>query len=204
MKSIKRVALVLVVAITCLAADKVGYLNMNSLFEGYYKTVVANISFEQKKLEFDERLGVLGKGLEELVRELKKLEDEARNELLAESVREEAFKKYRARAEIFSQRRAEFERERRKVVQELRVIQEKTESELVAELRKLVNEYASANGYTHIIDISGNTMNRIPVFLVYPENEEITKVLVELSNKDHEKELEEAKAKLEELRKPKK
>ena len=201
MRILKAAALLTAVAIlSASAADKVGYLNMDTLFTSYYKTVNANISFEQKKREVDDRMGVLRSGIEEIVRELKKLEAEAQNELLADSVREEALKKYRTRADIFGQKREEFERARQESLQELRRIQVDTEALLVGELTKLVKSHAAANGFTHIVDISGQSMNRIPFLLVYPEKDEITQALVALANQGHEKELEESKAKLEELR----
>ena len=183
------------------AQDKIGYLNMNTVFESFYKTVNANVVFEQKKHEVDDKISVLRTGVEDLVREIKKLEDDVKNELLAENVREEAARKYRTRIEIFQQKREEFEKERQLSIQELRRIQLDTEDSLIKELTQLVKNYASANAYTHIIDVSGQSMNRIPVYLVYPEKQDITAAVIEVANKGHETELEEAKVKLEAVKK---
>ena len=200
MKLVQWMCVGMLVAGMAMAQEKVGYIDMNELFESYYKTVNANIGFEQKKHEVDDKLSVLRKGMEELFRELKKLEEEARNDLLAQNVREEAANKLKTRAEIFEQKRSEFDRERQNSLQQLRRIQMEAESTLVAELRKAVRNHATANGYTHVVDISGQTMNRIPVFLVYPEKQSITAQLIAEVNKGHEQELTEAKAKLEKIK----
>ena len=200
MKLFKFFAVAAFVSCVAFAQDKIGYLNMNTLFEAFYKTVNANIVFEQKKLEVEDKISVLRTGVEDLVREIKKLEDDIKNELLAENVRQEAAQKYRTRLEIFQQKRDEFEKERQLSIQELRRIQLDTEDSLIKELTQLVKNYASANAYTHIIDVSGQSMNRIPVYLVYPEKQDITAAVIEVANKGHEKELEEAERNYENTR----
>ena len=204
MKLAKWMCVAMLVAGMAMAQDKVGYVDMNKLFESYYKTIKVNISFEQKKHDFDDKMSVLRSGVEDIFRELKKLEEEAKNELLAPNVREEAARKLKTRAEIFEQKRAEFDSERQKAIQEVRKMQMDAQIMLVDELKKVLRNYATANGYTHVIDVSGQTMNQLPVFLIYPEKQEFTDALIAEANKGHETELAEDKAKLEKLKAEKK
>lgn len=193
-------SLFFVLSLAVLAQDKVAYLNMGKIFEEYYKTVNANIVFEQKKQEYEDKMGILRSGLEEAARELKKLEDDSRNELLAQSAREEAVSKYRVRIGLFNDKREEFERSRQRGAQELRRLQAETEDSLVKELRAIVDKFASDNGYTHVYDVSGMTMNRMPYLLVYPKQQEATDKLLKVVNAGHETELKDSKAKLDALR----
>jgi len=185
-----------------LVNSKYGFVNMNDVFESYYKTYNAKIMFEQKKHEIDDRLSVLKNGVEEMFRELQNLAQDAQNELLDEKVRQDAIAKIRVREEIFAQKREEYAQTREKSIQELRNIQAETEQALVKELLQIVKKYATNKGYTHVIDVSGNSMNGLPVFILYPEQEDITKSVIPETNKGHEKELQEAKAKFEAMTAP--
>lgn len=183
-----------------LAQDKVAYVNMGKVFESFYKAINANIIFEQKKHEFDDKMSVLRTSLEDAARELKKIEEDAKNELLAKSAREEAISKYRVRAEIFGNKREEYEHARQNGIQELRKIQAETEDSLIKELTTFMNKYATDNGYTHVYDVSGLSMNRMPFLLIYPKQQEITTDFTAVVNAGHENELAEAKTKLAKMR----
>lgn len=193
-------AVAFVACLCCLAQEKVAYVNMEKSFGEFYKTSNANVIFEQKKLEFDEKMSALADELEAKTRELKALEGEAKNELLSKEARDEAMRKLKISADIFGGRREAFERERRAGVQELNRLKAETEETLVKELRSSIKKYASDNGYTLVYDISGMSMNRMPVLLVYPEQQEITDAFIKVINNGHEKELADAKAKLEEIK----
>jgi len=188
------------VATAAMAQDKVAYVNMATVFEGYYKTFNANIIFEQKKKEYEDKMGILCSSLEEALRELKKVEADAKNELLAEAAREEAVRKYRVRAENCGAKRDEYERSKQQGYQELRHAQRESEVTLANELSEMLRKYAADNGYTHVYDVSGQSLNGLPVLLVYPKQQEITVDFVKIVNTGHDKELADAKAKLEALR----
>jgi len=197
-------SLLILAALSSLAAfaqDKMGYVNMADLFEGYYKTVNANIIFENRKKEFEDRMNLLRVEVENAGKDARSMEVEARNELLSKEAREEAMRKFRVRADVFSQKREEFERARQKGMADLRRVQFSTEEGLIKDLAELVKKFAKDNGYTHVFDVSGQSMNRMPTLLVYPEQQDITKDLLQVVNNGHETELKEATEKLEAIRK---
>ena len=183
-----------------LLADKVGYVNMGKFFESYYKTVNANVLFEQKKKETQDKLQLMERDLEQAAREAQKAEEDTKNELLAQTARDEAMSRYRVRMEAFITKRDEFDRANRQAMNELRQTQFMQENALGNDLQEYVKNYAKEKGYTHIIDISGQTMNRMPLFIVFPENLEITEELIAGINAGHEEELKEAQKKLDALR----
>lgn len=199
----KRLSVVLGVLVCALAfgQDKVAYISMEKAWGEFYKTCNANVIFEQKKQEFEEKVAILQQGLESEAKELKTLQADASNELLSADASEEAKRKFRVRAELFAGKREDFERTRRNGIQDLNRLKGETEEILLKELKSFVEKYASDKGITHLYDVSGLTMNRMPVLLVYPKEQEVTDDFITVINAGHESELNEAKAKLEAIQK---
>ncbi len=177
------------------------YVNMETLFEGYYKTVRANINFEQKKKDFEQRLDILREELRTMAGETRKLEEEAGNELLDQTARDEARSKMRLRLERLRAKEDEYNQFRRSGMADLNRSRLATEEELIKNLAEFVRAYCRNKGYRVVYDINGRSLNRMPVLLVYPEEEEITAELLTALNRGHEEELKEATAELEALRK---
>ena len=44
------------ISVMCQAQDRVAYVSMEKAFAEFYKTINANVQFEQKKLEFEEQM----------------------------------------------------------------------------------------------------------------------------------------------------
>jgi len=199
MRSMKNLlfAVVMLCAAGVFAQDKVAYVSMEKAFLAFYKTVNANIIFEQKKIEFEEKMVLLRKGMDGDIQALKGLEADSKNELLSTEAREEAQRKYRVHAEVFAGKRDEFERSRQAGVRELTRSKSDTEDGLVKELVVFIKKFAADNGYTHVFDVSGLTMNRMPLLLVYPEQQEVTEAFIAVINQGHDDEIKAAKAKLE-------
>ena len=194
-------AATLLAAVTMTAAqDKVAYLDMEKIFEGYYKTVNANIGFEQRKQDFEDRLQLIREELNSRIGEVRKLEAEVKNDLLGEEAREEARRKLQQRFERYTAIRDEHDRFRQNGMQELQKVRANTEDELVADLITVIKKFAADNGFTHVIEVTGKTFNRIPVFLVYPENADITSEILKIINVGHEEEYALAKKRLEDIR----
>lgn len=181
--------------------DKVAYISMEKAWAEFYKTCNANVIFEQKKQEFEEKVAILQQGLEGEAKELKALQADANNELLSTDASEEAKRKFRVHAELFAGKRDDFERTRRSGIQDLNRLKAETEEMLLKELKGFVEKFASDKGITHLYDVSGLTMNRMPVLLVYPKEQEITEDFIAVINAGHESELNDAKAKLEAIQK---
>ncbi|MDD4540342.1 MAG: OmpH family outer membrane protein [Lentisphaeria bacterium] len=190
----------LLMAITAIAQDKTAYVNMEKIFEEYYKTVNANIAFEQQKQDFEERVTMLRGELEALAKETQKFEEDSQNELLSMAVREDSRRKFQLRLERLRGKNDEFERFRQENMQKLQRIRGTKEEELVEELLTMVRKFAEVRGYSHVYEVSGRTLNRVPVLLVYPKEQDVTDVVVNIANAGHEEELADAKARYEALR----
>lgn|GEM_PF-1355858 len=185
---------------TVRAADT-AYVNMETLFEGYYKTVRANAGFEQKKKDFEQRLEILRDELKAMVADTKKLEEESESELLDQQARDEARNKLRLKVERLRAKEDEFNQFRRSGMGDLNRSRLVTEEELIKDLSEFVRTYCKGKGFRLVYDINGRSLNRMPVLLVYPENEEITTEVLAQLNQGHEEELKQATTELEALRK---
>jgi Skp family chaperone for outer membrane proteins len=193
-------ALMGLLAWTVRAADT-AYVNMETLFEGYYKTLRANAGFEQKKKDFEQRLEILRDELRTMVGETKKVEEEAESELLNQSARDEARNKLRLKVERLRAKEDEFGQFRRSGMADLNRSRLVTEEELIKDLSQFVRTYCKGKGFRLVYDINGRSLNRMPVLLVYPEEEEITAELLAELNQGHDEEIKQARAELEALRK---
>jgi Skp family chaperone for outer membrane proteins len=76
-----------------------------------------------------------------------------------------------------------------------------TEEELIKDISEYVRTYSKGKGFRLVYDITGRSLNRMPVLLLYPEDEEITPEVLTEINKGHEEELKQATTELEALRK---
>jgi len=183
------------------AADKVAYLNMEKVFENYYKTVQENYQFELQKQDFDERHGIMRDEYQNSLKEAQRTESDMKNELLSQEAREDSRRKLGVLMERLQVKRDELVKFRQEGMQSLQNTRAQVEDNLIKDLTDLVQRYATEKGYTHVYEVSGRSLNRVPVLLVYPKELEITDDVVSQINRGHESELQEARNKVEAMKK---
>jgi Skp family chaperone for outer membrane proteins len=201
---VRKLSLAAIAACLCagmVRASDTAYVNMETIFEGYYKTVRANAGFEQKKKDFEGRVDILRDELKSMVSETKKVDDEAANELLSNEARDVARNKLRLKVERLRSKEEEFGQFRRSGMADLNRGRLVTEEELIKDISEFVRTYCKEKGFRLVYDINGRSLNRMPVVLVYPTDEEITPELLVGINKGHEEDLKQATAEFEALRK---
>ena len=195
------VLMALAMASVCVfAQEKRLYVNLETVFEGFYKTMAANISFENRKQEVEDQLELIRKELDSLNADAKKCDAEMRNELLSKEAREKAARMLQAQVERLRSKNREFERTKNENYQMLQKLRMEREEELVKEILKVVDVVADEQKATEVIEISGKTFNRVTVFLRYPKDKEITDEVLKRLNIGHEEELKKAKEELDRRR----
>ena len=187
----KQFCLVLLLFAGSLFAQNVAYVNMEKVFESYYKTVTENIKFEEERQNFLTGMNVLRDEFENTRKDYNAAVRDSKNDLLGEE----------ALAARLEQKQDEIMRYRQQSLTELDGRQQAATQAIVNELTAQVKKYASEKGFDLVYEVSGRTMNRVPVLLVYPEDKEITDAVVKVVNAGHEQERDEAKARLEKLQK---
>ncbi len=82
----------LVAALACglqlSAQDKTIYVNLETIFENFYKTINANIAFEDQKKDFEARLGLIREEMQNLEKQAQRYNEEVQNDLLPRETRE--------------------------------------------------------------------------------------------------------------------
>ena len=198
----KTILSVLLFAVTSLfAAETVAFINMEKVFNDYYKTVTENIKFEETRQKFVTALTVLQGEFENTRKEYEKAVADAENDLLSDSARKEAEQKLRILETRLGQKHDETLEFRQNGLAEIEESQQKTTQLLIDDLQAQLTKYAAERGLTMVYETSGRTINRVPVLLVYPKEKEITDAFIKRVNAGHEKEKAESQAKLDAMHK---
>ncbi len=198
----KSILLALLFAATSLfAAETVAFINMEKVFNDYYKTVTENIKFEETRQKFVTALTVLQGEFENTRQEYEKAIADAENDLLSDSARAEAAQKVRVLEARLEQKHDETLEFRQNGLAEIEGNQQQATQLLIDDLQAQLTKYAAERGLEMVYETSGRTMNRVPVLLVYPKEKEITEAFIKQVNAGHEKEKAESQAKLEAMHK---
>ncbi|MFA6930666.1 MAG: OmpH family outer membrane protein [Lentisphaeria bacterium] len=195
------VALVLCSLIALQAADKVAYLNMEKVFENYYKTIQENYQFELQKMNYEERHSVMRTEYQNSLKEAQRAESDMKNELLSQEARDDSRRKLGVLMERLQVKRDELMKFRQEGMQGLQSTRATVEEGLIKDLTDQVKLYAGEKSFTHVYEVSGRSLNRVPMLMVYPVDQEITDDIVTYINRGHESELQEAKNKVDALKK---
>lgn len=200
---LKRIAVVFLALCACvavLAAERFAYVNMETVFNEYYKTVNENINVENLRKQYLDGFNLLKDEFQASLAEYQKAGADADNALLSDEVRENARNKAQLLENRLQQKQEEVMRYRQDSLGEIENRQMQIVEKLAEELVEQVRKYAEAQGYTTVLEVSGKSLNRVPLVLSYPKEQEITDAVVKLVNAGHEAEKIEAQAKLDDLR----
>ena len=200
---LKRIAVVFLALCACVAvraAERFAYVNMETVFNEYYKTVNENINVENLRKQYLDGFNLLKDEFQASLAEYQKAGADADNALLSDEVRENARNKAQLLENRLQQKQEEVMRYRQDSLGEIENRQMQIVEKLAEELVEQVRKYAEAQGYTTVLEVSGKSLNRVPLVLSYPKEQEITDAVVKLVNAGHEAEKIEAQAKLDDLR----
>ena len=200
---LKRIAVVFLALCACVAvraAERFAYVNMETVFNEYYKTVNENINVENLRKQYLDGFNLLKDEFQASLAEYQKAGADADNALLSDEVRENARNKVQLLENRLQQKQEEVMRYRQDSLGEIENRQMQIVEKLAEELVEQVRKYAEAQGYTTVLEVSGKSLNRVPLVLSYPKEQEITDAGVKLENAGHEAEKIEAQAKLDDLR----
>ena len=194
----------LVAALACglqlSAQDKTIYVNLETIFENFYKTINANIAFEDQKKDFEARLGLIREEMQNLEKQAQRYNEEVQNDLLPRETRETSQRSLQAAVDRLRAKKREYDQNQEEGLRNLQRIRMKREEDLVSDILSTINKYADEVGETHVIEVSGKTFNRVQVYLRYPKEKDVTQAILKLVNLGHEDELAAAKAKLDTIR----
>lgn len=180
---------------------KVGFVDMEHIFENYWKTMRADRRMRSQTQIWKNEIIEMTKKRDQMHDEFSKLRDQSLDIVYSEDVRaqkkeeaEQKFAEYRAQ-----QQDLDGYMKRKKEQSKQDYFQ--TRARLVEEIAAAVQTIGNDESYAMILDSSGKTFNEIPVFVHYRDDLDVTKQVLAVVNKDHEDEVADEIKKREEERK---
>ncbi|MFT5126703.1 MAG: Skp family chaperone for outer membrane protein [Rhodothermales bacterium] len=192
----------LILTLTCLFAAssvyaqglKVGVVEMESVFQEFYKTIKAELTLQQQTKIYKEYAVGLEKEVEERQNQANQLRDDSLNLVYSEGVRQQKREEAQRIYLLIQDKRTELREYQNEKKQKLRLDYEKSRADLVEEIAKIVQEEAQRRGLDLVLDSSGKTLNGIPAFIYFRKDMDFTASIIETLNAGNHKVLEELKA----------
>jgi len=176
-------AVCLIAASPAQAQMKVGMVDMNKVFQEYYKTKEAEQRINEArgaaKKEMDDRMDARTKTLEDI----NTLNKDMENKSLSAQARDEKSKQRDDKiAEVRNLEReiTEFKNTRERQLQEQAV---RMRNGIVEEIMKIVNDRVKADGFDLVFDKSGSSLNGVPLILASKDSMEFTNDVITALNK---------------------
>jgi outer membrane protein len=155
-------------------------------FNDYYKTKLADQQLKEQAEDFNSERKQLVEVYEKFQEDFNKLREESSNAALTETARDDLRKQ--AEEKLIELRDQEqkirrFDETRRKQLEEQG---RRMRKRIVEEIKEKVQTYARNQGFTAVIDISGQSLNGVTLVLYTDKKVDITVNVLELLNKGRE------------------
>ena len=177
-------ALLFTGAITAQAQTKVGIVDMNKVFAGYYKTKDAeskiNEAREVAKKELDDRMDSHKTMLNEINDFNKRIETPALSTTAKADLGKKRDDKI-AQVRDLEREIQEFKGSREKQLQEQAV---RMRNQIVEEIMKLVNDKVKSDNYDLVFDKSGQSLNGVQIVLYSADKMEFSEDIIASLNKN--------------------
>ena len=171
-------AVVLVaMAFSAAAQTKVATVDMKKIFNGYYKTKLANTSLESRKTELRKEMKDMADGLEKAQDDYKQLLDEVNDQAISNDERDKRKLAATSKAKEISTTKTTLEQFQRQAEAQLADESQRMSGNLVTEIQKAVADKARIGGYTVVINSSFTEA----FVYVSPDNDITDSVLAQLN-----------------------
>lgn len=188
------VAVLLLSSTWAMAQMPIAFVDMEKLFQGYYKTIRHDAALNKQKELYREH----GENLVAEVELLKQQREENKKAALSIALSDDARSRHRRTMEekdaFFQEKVKEYQSFRRETTEKLQNLYKKSRDEIVGELRKFLRGYCQQQGIELLLDVSGRTLNGIPVLVYHAEAKEVTDTVMAELNQGHEEEVTAAQA----------
>lgn len=163
---------------------KVGVVDMNKIFQAYYKTKDAESKINEQKAaaqkEMESRMDAYRKSLEDIQQINKDLENKA----LAQAKKDDLAKQRDSKIQENQQLQREidnFRQTRERQIQE-QILRER--NRIVEEIMKLIQDKVKSESFDLVFDKSGVSINQVPVVLFSRDNMEFSEDIIKTLNKN--------------------
>lgn len=166
---------------------KIGTVDMKTVFEKYWRTKEAETKMNevrsQVKRDLDERV----EKRKSLEGEITKLNDELRKPELSGAKKEAAARERERKIGEYQEadkelRSFSMEKDKQLADQTLRI-----RNGIVDEIKKVVSDRVKSEQYDLVLDVSGNSINNVPIVMYSSEKYDFTKSVIDVLNQDRPK-----------------
>lgn len=170
-------AILMAVVVSADAQSKVASVDMKKLFNGYYKTKMAQTALEKKKADLSKEIKDMVAGLDKAKLEYKQLLDQANDQAIAADEREKRKQSATEKAREVNSSQVAIEQFQRQAESQLADQSQRMSANLVADISKTIADKAKAGNYTAVI----NSANTEAVVYVSADSDLTTAVLTQLN-----------------------
>ena len=146
--TILTVVLLVATAVSASAQTKVATVDMKKLFNGYYKTKLAQASLEGRKTELRKEIKDMADGLDKAQADYKQLLDQASDPAISADERDKRKQATADKAKEMSNSKAAIDTFQRQAEAQLADQSQRMSSDIVGEIQKAVADKAKAGGYS--------------------------------------------------------
>jgi Skp family chaperone for outer membrane proteins len=170
------------------AADqKIGVVDMDKLFKGFYKTKLSNTKLKKQAEVFKAYAEGLAESQLKLREEFVALRDASLNVAYSETQRESKRMAAQDKYRQMKDKDAEIEQYKREKRMQMRNKEMKLRKDILLEIRKAIAKYAKNRDFTLVLDASGRTLNDIPSVLYFKTKIDFTSEILDIINKGADK-----------------
>lgn len=174
---------------TLLAADGIGFIDMERIFQGYYKTARDDAAFKTQKEAYEREAKRVAEEIELIKAKRDEHRDASLNIALSDDVRKEHRQKVEESDGLYQEKKRELQTFLKKIDKELQGKYLELRQGIVDEISTYVRAYAEREGLKAVIDTSGMSRNMIPVVVYFESTSDLTDTILAELNRGHEDEL---------------
>ena len=163
------------------AAEKIMFIDLERVFDGFYKTQLAKSKVEVQQQDIEKEKQVMVDEMNALSAEVDSLKKEARDTTLTDEIRDSKRLLYEERLLTLRAKQKEIEEFTTRRQQQLQVQVTRMSQSIMDEIRQTVVEYAKSEGLQAVIDNSARRA-AIGVFVYTHPDLEITEPILTILN----------------------
>ena len=167
---------------------KIGYVDMNKIFNAYYKTQQAKKQIEEAQTtaqkELQDRVDLFNKNVEAI----KKLDEDYNKSELSKEAKAKALRDRNLKAEELKSQEKEVVELKNRRLKELQEQALRMRGKLVDEIRQLINDKVKAEQFDLVLDRSGLSTNGVNVVLFSKDSADFSDDIIKALNAGRPKE----------------
>ncbi|HZI33067.1 MAG TPA: OmpH family outer membrane protein [Candidatus Binatia bacterium] len=167
------VVLLTATAVSASAQTKIATVDMKKLFNGYYKTKLAQTSLENRKTELRKEIKDMADGLDKAQTDYKTMLDQASDPAISDAERDKRQQALKDKAKEIASSKNAIEQFQRQAEAQLADQSQRMSGNLVGEIQKAVADKARTEGYSIVLN-SGS----VETVVYANDNNDLTKAVL--------------------------